>query len=87
MNLSGSKTEQSLKDAFAGESQANRRYLYFANQCDVLGEPDMAALFRSMSPIIDAVGDVSFADANVEDSPAANADVSMNDRSMDDVIV
>jgi len=38
MNLSGSKTEQSLKDAFAGESQANRRYLYFANQCDVLGE-------------------------------------------------
>ena len=47
MNLSGSKTEQSLKDAFAGESQANRRYLYFANQCDVLGEPDMAALFRS----------------------------------------
>ena len=47
MSLSGSKTEQSLKDAFAGESQANRRYLYFANQCDVLGEPDMAALFRS----------------------------------------
>ena len=47
MNLSGSKTEQSLKDAFAGESQANRRYLYFANQCDVLGEPDMAALFRT----------------------------------------
>lgn len=40
-----------------------------------------------MSPIIDVVGDVSFADANVEDSPAANADVSMNDRSMDDVIV
>ena len=47
MSLNGSKTEQSLKDAFAGESQANRRYLYFANQCDILGEPDMAALFRS----------------------------------------
>jgi len=47
MSLSGTKTEQCLKDAFAGESQANRRYLYFANQCDVLGEPDMAALFRS----------------------------------------
>ena len=30
MNLKGSKTEQNLKDAFAGESQANRRYLYFA---------------------------------------------------------
>ncbi|HXS79117.1 MAG TPA: rubrerythrin, partial [Gammaproteobacteria bacterium] len=30
MKLKGSKTEQNLKDAFAGESQANRRYLYFA---------------------------------------------------------
>ncbi|MEC8055325.1 MAG: rubrerythrin, partial [Pseudomonadota bacterium] len=29
-DLKGSKTEQNLKDAFAGESQANRRYLYFA---------------------------------------------------------
>jgi rubrerythrin len=46
MDLKGSKTEQCLKDAFAGESQANRRYLYFANQCDVLGEADIAALFR-----------------------------------------
>ncbi|HET6656075.1 MAG TPA: rubrerythrin, partial [Gammaproteobacteria bacterium] len=30
MELKGSKTEGNLKDAFAGESQANRRYLYFA---------------------------------------------------------
>ena len=30
--LAGSKTEQNLKDAFAGESQANRRYLYFAQK-------------------------------------------------------
>ena len=29
-SLKGSKTHQNLKDAFAGESQANRRYLYFA---------------------------------------------------------
>ena len=28
MSLAGSKTEESLKAAFAGESQANRRYLY-----------------------------------------------------------
>jgi len=35
------------KDAFAGESQANRRYLYFANKADVEGHPDIAALFRS----------------------------------------
>ena len=32
MKLKGSKTEQNLKDAFAGESQANRRYLYFASE-------------------------------------------------------
>ena len=47
MQLKGSKTEQHLKDAFAGESQANRRYLYFANKADVEGYPDVAALFRS----------------------------------------
>ncbi len=46
MGLKGSKTEQNLKDAFAGESQANRRYLYFAKQADVEGYPDVAGLFR-----------------------------------------
>jgi len=47
MGLKGSKTEQNLKDAFAGESQANRRYLYFAQKADVEGQNDVAALFRS----------------------------------------
>ena len=47
MGLKGSKTEQHLKDAFAGKSQANRRYLYFANKADVEGYPDVSALFRS----------------------------------------
>ena len=47
MSLKGSKTEQHLKDAFAGESQANRRYLYFANKADVEGQNDVAMLFRS----------------------------------------
>ena len=47
MALKGSKTEQNLKDAFAGESQANRRYLYFAAKADVEGYNDVAALFRS----------------------------------------
>jgi rubrerythrin len=46
-SLKGSRTEQNLKDAFAGESQANRRYLYFANKADVEGQNDVAALFRS----------------------------------------
>ncbi len=42
----GSKTHQNLKDAFAGESQANRRYLYFARQADIEGYPDVGGLFR-----------------------------------------
>lgn len=44
--LKGTKTHSNLKDAFAGESQANRRYLYFAKQADVEGLPDVAGLFR-----------------------------------------
>ena len=47
MQLKGSKTEQNLRDAFAGESQANRRYLYFAAKADVEGYNDVAAVFRS----------------------------------------
>jgi hypothetical protein len=46
-NLKGTKTHDNLKAAFAGESQANRRYLYFANKADVEGQNDVAALFRS----------------------------------------
>ena len=44
--LKGSKTHQNLKDAFAGESQANRRYLYYAKQADVEGYPEIASNFR-----------------------------------------
>jgi rubrerythrin len=44
--LNGSRTHQNLKEAFAGESQANRRYLYFAKQADIEGYPDIAGLFR-----------------------------------------
>jgi rubrerythrin len=47
MQLKGSKTHENLKAAFAGESQANRRYLYFAAKADVEGQNDVAALFRS----------------------------------------
>ena len=46
-SLKGSKTEENLKAAFAGESQANRRYLYFAQKADVEGYNDVAAVFRS----------------------------------------
>ena len=46
-SLKGTRTADCLKEAFAGESMANRRYLYFANMCDVAGEPDIASLFRN----------------------------------------
>jgi rubrerythrin len=46
-NLKGTKTHENLKYAFAGESQANRRYLYFAAKADVEGYNDVAAVFRS----------------------------------------
>ncbi|MFN4309838.1 MAG: rubrerythrin family protein [Ferrovibrio sp.] len=45
--LKGTKTHANLKEAFAGESQANRRYLYFAQKADVEGYNDVAAVFRS----------------------------------------
>ena len=47
MSLKGSQTEENLKAAFAGESQANRRYLYFAAKADVEGYNDVATVFRS----------------------------------------
>src|SRR5512141_2744989 len=46
-SLKATKTHDNLKAAFAGESQANRRYLYFANKADVEGQNDVAAVFRS----------------------------------------
>ena len=47
MSFGASKTLDNLKEAFAGESQANRRYLYFAQKADVEGYNDVAAVFRS----------------------------------------
>ncbi len=46
-DLKGTNTEKNLKDAFSGESQANRRYLYFARKADIEGYNDVAAVFRS----------------------------------------
>ena len=42
-----SKSVQDLKEAFAGESQANRKYLAFASQADKEGYPQVARLFRA----------------------------------------
>jgi rubrerythrin len=48
-SLQGTKTHDNLKTAFAGESQANRRYLYFARRADIEGYPDIGGLFRDTS--------------------------------------
>ena len=48
-SLRGTKTEDNLKHAFAGESQANRRYLYFAQKADIEGYPDVARLFKNVA--------------------------------------
>jgi rubrerythrin len=47
--LKGTKTHENLKEAFRGESQANRRYLYFARRADIEGYPDIGGLFRDTS--------------------------------------
>lgn len=44
--LKGTKTHENLKHAFGGESQANRRYLYFADKADIEGYPEIAGNFR-----------------------------------------
>jgi rubrerythrin len=48
-SLKGTKSHENLKGAFAGESQANRRYLYFARRADIEGYPDVGGLFRDTS--------------------------------------
>ena len=48
-SLNNTKTHANLKEAFAGESQANRRYLYFARRADIEGYPDVGGLFRDTS--------------------------------------
>ncbi len=47
MSLKDTQTESNLKEAFGGESMANRRYLYFASKADVEGYNDVSAVFRS----------------------------------------
>jgi len=46
MDLKGSKTEKNLKAAFSAESQANRRYLYFASKADIEGFSNVSTVFR-----------------------------------------
>jgi rubrerythrin len=59
--LKGSETHRNLKRAFAGEAEANRRYVYFARQADVEGYPEIAGLFRDT-----AEGETGHANGHME---------------------
>jgi rubrerythrin len=47
--LKGTKSFENLRQAFAGEAQANRRYLYFARAADIEGYPEVGGLFRDIA--------------------------------------
>ncbi len=49
VGLNGTRTHENLKAAFAAASQANHRYLWFAQKADIEGHPDAAALFRAVA--------------------------------------
>ena len=49
VDLAQSKTIENLRAAFAGESQANRRYTYFSRKADEEGYPEVSALFRAVA--------------------------------------
>ena len=59
-SLKETETEQNLKEAFAGESQANCRYLYFAQKADVEGFNVVAAVFRSTAETGHAHGHLEY---------------------------
>ncbi len=44
-----SNTQENLQEAFAGESQANRKYLFFAEKAEEEGYPQIARLFRAVA--------------------------------------
>ncbi len=45
--MTGYQTEKNIQEAFSGESQANRRYLFFAEKADKEGQPQVGKLFRA----------------------------------------
>jgi rubrerythrin len=61
VGLAGTKTHENLKEAFARESEANRRFLWFAQKADIEGYPAAAALFRSV-----ADGETGHADGHLD---------------------
>ncbi|MEE3196736.1 MAG: rubrerythrin family protein [Candidatus Neomarinimicrobiota bacterium] len=83
MSLEETKTHENLKAAFAGESQANRRYLYFARQADIEGYPEAAGVFKNTADgeTGHAFGHLEFMENNGGGDPAtglAIGDTSLN---------
>lgn len=72
MSLDGTKTHENLKAAFAGESQANRRYLYFARAADIEGYPEAAGVFKNTADgeTGHAFGHLEFMEKNGAGDPA-----------------
>jgi rubrerythrin len=85
-SLAGSKTHQNLKEAFAGESQANRRYLYFAKVADVEGYPEIAGNFKDT-----ADGETGHAHGHLDflkqvGDPATNQPIGSTDKNLKSAI-
>jgi rubrerythrin len=85
-SLNNSKTHENLKEAFAGESMANRRYLYFAQKADVEGHNDISAVFRST-----AEGETGHAHGHLEfleevGDPATNEPIGGTDANLKSAI-
>lgn len=74
--LPGSKTEKNLREAFAGESQANRKYLAFAKKAEAEGHPQVARLFRAAAEAetvhahahLRALGGIGSTEANLREA-------------------
>ena len=77
MSLEGSKTHENLKSAFAGESQANRRYMYFARQADIEGYPEAASVFKNTADgeTGHAFGHLEFMEKQGGGDPATGKDI------------
>lgn len=77
----GTETEKNLSIAFAGESQANRRYLAFAKQADKEGYKEVAKLFRAVAEAetihahahLKALGDVKSTRENLSEAISGEA--------------
>ncbi|MBN1614281.1 MAG: rubrerythrin family protein [Deltaproteobacteria bacterium] len=75
------KTEQNLMEAFAGESQANRKYLAYARQADKEGYPQIARLFRAAAEAetvhahahLSALGKIKTTAENLKDAIAGES--------------